>query len=170
MQRRFGHIAVATAVAAVFSVALAGPALAQSISVWDYLVERALRPIDQERLREGWLGVWILVLIGVQAASVAFAFWRWGARATLLGLGALFAFVGLVGDGLGLPMLDGYLSLLHLVFWTPALIVLLRELATTTRLRSAYGIWSVAAVAVIGASFVVDLPDGLIYLHHVVTT
>ena len=70
-----------------------------------------------------------------------------------------------IGTGMSglVPMSDGAINLTHVVFWTPAVIVLARSLRTLNR-RSIYGIWHLLALATMVVSLVFDYRDAFRYL------
>ena len=62
--------------------------------------------------------------------------------------------------------LSGLIALLHVVFWSPALYLLLTR-RPFMKERSAYAVWSALATLVILFSFVFDVPGAAIYLDHI---
>jgi len=65
---------------------------------------------------------------------------------------------------MGLLTLSGLVALTHLIFWSPALFVLLKH-RTFLKQRSVYAGWC-GLVVVIIISFVFDVRDAVIYLRH----
>lgn len=65
----------------------------------------------------------------------------------------------------GILPLSGFIALCHLVFWSPALYLLLKERPFIGQ-QTPYAIWSGVMTAVILLSFVFDIRDAYIYLTH----
>ncbi len=72
----------------------------------------------------------------------------------------------LLTSALGVRPLGGLFALLHIIFWSPALYLLLSR-RPFMQGRSLYAIWSGLMTAVIVFSFAFDVRDAVIYLHHV---
>lgn len=71
---------------------------------------------------------------------------------------------------LGLPMLSGSIALWHIVCWTPVLVLLLAAHPFLDRKQGhPYRVWSGVMTTVILISFVFDIRDAVIYLHHLST-
>jgi hypothetical protein len=107
---------------------------------------------------------WIrwLVLIGLTA--IFFAFKHTGARWVLGAYVANHSVAMGTGWLLGADALtNGLVSVTHVVFWTPAVVVLIMGLRTINR-TSLYGGWHVAALATMGISLLFDYRDSYIYL------
>ena len=62
--------------------------------------------------------------------------------------------------------LSGLSSLVHVVFWTPALVLLFKNRPFTKGL-SVYNLWAGLATACILFSFVFDIKDAFIYVAHI---
>ena len=114
----------------------------------------------------GWspaLTWWIRWMIAIGLSSAIFAFTHTGARWVL----AAFVFNHAVAIGTSMsglvPMSDGLINVTHVVFWTPAVVVLVRGLGTLNR-RSVYGVWHVLALATMAISLVFDYRDAFRYL------
>lgn len=109
------------------------------------------------------IGWWIRWMITIGLTSAIFAVKHTGARWVL----AAFVANHTVAIGTGMsglvPMSDGAINLTHVVFWTPAVIVLARSLRTLNR-RSIYGIWHLLALATMVVSLVFDYRDAFRYL------
>ena len=67
---------------------------------------------------------------------------------------------------MGLTILSGLVALMHVIFWSPGLYLLLTK-RPFLQDRSAFAIWSGVITGVILFSFVFDIRDAAIYLHHV---
>ena len=63
----------------------------------------------------------------------------------------------------GIPLLSGYIALIHVVCWTPALIVLLTR-RPFLKDKSVFAKWSGLMTFVIIFSFVFDIRDAAIFL------
>lgn len=115
---------------------------------------------------------WVKIWIGFMALSffsgILFiknhSIARWVVGGFVIGLIAS----KLITTQLGLQPLSGLIALYHLIFWTPALILLLKHRPFLNN-RSAFGIWSGVMTFVILFSFIFDLRDAAIYLHHVLS-
>lgn len=114
-----------------------------------------------------WIRIWFAVMIGTFAAGLMFV-WRHATAGWAVG-GFLLPFLiaGPIFKAFGLPFLGGSIAIAHLVFWTPALILLLlrRPFFDPTE-GSSYRIWSAAMTGVIVFSFVFDIRDAAIYTLH----
>ena len=113
-----------------------------------------------------WVMMWLNVLMAVFALGLLFVWRRVEARWAVGGFIAMIPAMLLLTNVLEVPPLSGLFSLLHIVFWSPALYLLLTR-RPFLRERSLYALWSVAITAVILFSFVFDIPDALIYLDHI---
>lgn len=91
--------------------------------------------------------------------------WRAGWWVVVGGFLATILIAGFLVPALGLQPLSGLFALVHLICWTPGLILLLRERAFLKGL-SLYGVWAGVITAVILISFVFDVRDAGIYLAH----
>ena len=114
----------------------------------------------------GWspgLTWWIRWMITIGVSSAIFAVKHTGARWVL----AAYAVNHSVAIGTGMsglvPMSDGLINVTHVVFWTPAVIVLARSLRTIDR-GSVYGVWHMVAMATMIISLVFDYRDAFKYL------
>lgn len=58
---------------------------------------------------------------------------------------------------------NGLVSVTHVLFWTPAVVVLIRQLSAIDR-ASPYGAWHIAALATMTISLFFDYRDGYIFL------
>ena len=110
------------------------------------------------------LSWWIRWMIAIGLTSGVFAITgHTGARWVLA------AFVLNHAVALSLPlsglvqMSNGLINLTHVVFWTPAVVVLARGVGTLNR-RSVYGVWHLLALATMVVSLLFDYRDGVRYL------
>lgn len=128
-----------------------------ALQVWDE-AGRAKAP--------AWVRGWLTFLTLTFATGLFFVRRRIEAR------WAVGGFLGVVAAAIGsqaftdIVPLSGFLALLHLIFWSPALYVLLTR-RPFMKERSAYAVWSATLTCVILFSFVFDIRDAAIYLDHV---
>ncbi|MEM7661686.1 MAG: hypothetical protein AAF292_05515 [Pseudomonadota bacterium] len=128
----------------------------------------ALELFDSEGIANSptWVRIWIIFMLASFAAGLLFVRRRIEARMVVggfvLGMLALMVLQG----AFGLPPISGFIALIHLIAWTPGLIVLLRR-RTFLKERSLYGAWTGLITAVILFSFVFDIRDAAIYLDHI---
>ncbi|MEM9726412.1 MAG: hypothetical protein AAF909_13260 [Pseudomonadota bacterium] len=114
-----------------------------------------------------WVQYWIYFMLAAFAVGLIFAvLGRLEAIVVTLGFVAGVAGGDAIAAALGVPPLSGFVALIHLVFWTPGLILLLAR-RRFLRERSAYGVWTGVITAVILFSFIFDIRDAAIYLDHV---
>jgi hypothetical protein len=107
---------------------------------------------------------WIVWLVVIGATSVLFAWKHVGARWVLGAYIANHAVAMGTGSLLGAEVLtNGLVSVTHVVFWTPAVVMLVRGLQTINR-ASIYGGWHLAALATMVISLLFDYRDSAIYL------
>ncbi|MZR30991.1 hypothetical protein [Sneathiella litorea] len=115
-----------------------------------------------------WVKIWLAFLMLTFLTGLVFFVWRrpiarWAAGGFILSLATGHAVFG----ALGLPMLSGAISIMHVVCWTPALVLLLIKRPFLDRQEgTAYRLWSAVMTGVILFSFVFDIPDGLAYIRH----
>ena len=140
---------------------LSNPALAQEHG------HGALQIFDAEGRANAplWVRAWIIVMSVVFAAGLLFVRRRIEARWAVGGFLAVIVSVTVAQSVFGIAPYAGLLAIAHLVFWTPALVVLLQR-RPFLKERSAFGIWAGLMTAVIIFSFVFDIRDAAIYLDH----
>ncbi len=109
------------------------------------------------------LAWWIRWMVTIGMTSAIFAFSHSTPRWVL----AAYLTNHVVAIGLGVsglvPMSDGLINLTHVVFWTPAVVVLARGLSNLHR-RTPYGIWHLLALTTMSISLVFDYRDAFKYL------
>ena len=115
-----------------------------------------------------WVQIWLTFLLLTFLVGLVFFAWRkpiarWAAGGFIVSVIA----GNLIFPALGLPVLSGAISIMHVVGWTPALILLLMRRPFLNRQEgTAYRLWSAILTGVILFSFVFDIPDSLIYIRH----
>jgi len=109
------------------------------------------------------VGWWIRWMITIGLTSAVFSISHTDARWVLAAFVANHTVA--IGTGMSglLPMGDGLINLTHVVFWTPAVIVLARSLTSVNR-GSVYGVWHHLALATMVISLVFDYRDAIKYL------
>ena len=112
------------------------------------------------------LQAWLITMLAAFALGLIFVIWRPIARVAVGGfLIGLFAGEP-VANALGVPYLSGFISIVHVVCWSPALLMLLAQ-RPFMKERNFYGIWTGFLTAVIVISFYFDIRDAAIYVDHV---
>lgn len=111
------------------------------------------------------VAIWLNVMTVTFLSGLVFV-WKQPVARWVVG-GVLLSVIssGLIADALDLIPLSGYIALIHLLFWTPGLVMLLLRRPFMGPL-SAFSIWSGIATLVICVSFIFDGRDAWIYLHH----
>ena len=115
-----------------------------------------------------WVQVWVTFLLSSFAASFLFVWKHVLARWVIGGFIASMTSGHITFSLLELPFLAGSISIMHIVCWTPALILLLikRPFLNNTE-PMAFRVWSGIMTAVIIFSFLFDVKDAVIYINHV---
>lgn len=149
-----------------FFIIILGMVLAITVHANDYVSgHQALQVWDadaQENLPQ-WIKIWLLSMMLVFAAGLLFVWRHVEARWLVAGvvLGLLFSKFAL--PVLGWVPLSGLVALIHLVFWSPALYMMLKNRPFMKEL-SPYAVWSGLATACIIFSFIFDVRDSIKYL------
>lgn len=143
---------------------LGGPAFAQDIAHGN----GALEVFDAEGMENSpaWVRAWIAFMMLTFLVGLGFAFRQIQARWIMGFILSGFVTLGVFTQGLGWPQISGFIAVLHLVFWTPALIILLRN-RTFLKERTWFARWTGVITFVILFSFIFDIRDAAIYLDHV---
>lgn len=115
-----------------------------------------------------WVRIWVGLMIATFAVGLFVFAWkrplaRWAAGGFLVS-----AMTGqAVFSALGLPFLSGSIAIMHLVCWTPALVLLLIQRPFLDASESKwFRAWSAAMTFAILFSFVFDIRDAFIYIAH----
>lgn len=134
----------------------AQPAFAiDALDEWDNAARQALStPIKI------WLGLMVLTNIATNAFLKKHIAARWVLAGFILShlVGALMVLQGM-------HLLAGQVSLLHIIFWTPGMIALIRH-RQEIELPSAYGIWAMLSLIFYFGSMFFDVPDALTFLQN----
>jgi len=133
-------------------------------------LHRALRLFDEEgraNARE-IVKIWLKVMTVVLLSSLFFVVKRVEARWIAGGVVLMLLFSRVVVPALEIPFLEGLASLTHVVLWSPGLYFLLRR-RTFLKEFSVYSVWTGLMTLVILISFVFDIPDSIVYLHHILS-
>lgn len=131
-----------------------------ALQVWD-AEGRAGAPL--------WVRIWLNIMHIAFATGLVFMWWRVEARWAVGGFSGVFVTATLSQGLTEIVALSGLLSLLHVIFWSPALYLLLTRRPFVEE-RSAYAVWSAFMTFVILFSFLFDVPGAAIYLDHVLGT
>jgi hypothetical protein len=111
------------------------------------------------------LALWLALLVCVCLSSVFFVTESIAARWVLGGFVVSHLVVFLLPTITDFTMRRGFVSLMHVICWSPGLVVSLID----TQGRQAnliYEVWSYALITVISISFIFDLRDALTYLYY----
>jgi len=133
-------------------------------------VHRALRSFDpdaRENLPE-WVQIWLKVMTVVLLSSVFFVIKHVEARWIAGGVVIMLLFSRFMVPALDITMLEGTASLSHVILWSPCLFFMLRNRPFLKKL-SIYSVWSAIMTLIIILSFIFDVPDSIVYIHHLLT-
>lgn len=132
----------------------------QALQVWDAAAQANLpTPIK----------AWLITMAISMLAGLVFVWRRVEARWVVGGF-----LLGLITTRLLIPQLEivklsGLVSLVHLLFWSPGLVLLgIRQPFRDE--KSLYAAWSALVTLVILISFYFDIPDAIVYLRHVLAS
>lgn len=131
----------------------------QALQLWNADAKANVPPV---------VGVWLKVMMVTFVSSLLFVWKHNAARVLLAGVAISMSCGPLIAQSLGLVVLSGYVALMHLIFWSPALFFLLKERAFLKKLTP-YSVWAGLAASVIMISFVFDVRDAAIYLTHILS-
>ncbi len=130
----------------------------------------ALQVFDEEGIANSpqWVQMWIFyVMLPAFALGLIFVWWRPIARFAVGGFLCSMFLGGPIFQALGLPYLSGAIAIAHIVFWSPALILLLSWRPFFDRAEAiGYRLWTALMTVVILFSFVFDIRDAAIYIDH----
>jgi hypothetical protein len=129
---------------------------------------QAMQLFDKEGFENSpqWVQIWVGFMMASFMAGVLFVrnhvIARWVVGGVLAGL----IFGAIAGAVFGVPNYSGFIALVHIIFWTPALYQLLTKRPFLGE-RSAFTVWSGGITLVICFSFIFDIRDAAIYLSHI---
>ncbi len=112
-----------------------------------------------------WVRIWLVIMLTSFAAGLLFVWKRVEARWVVGGLIATILVIRFGIPATGVVKLSGLVALVHLICWSPALYLLLKN-RPFMKERSLYGFWTGLITAVILFSFIFDIRDAAIYLDH----
>ncbi|MEP0069325.1 hypothetical protein [Pyruvatibacter sp.] len=114
-----------------------------------------------------WLKIWFAIMLGAFATGLVFIRRQPIARWAVGGFLMPFLIAGPIFQALGLPFLGGSIAIAHLVFWTPAFVLLLlrRPFLDPDQTRG-FKVWSAVMTGVMAFSFIFDIRDAVIYSLH----
>ncbi|MBL4672333.1 MAG: hypothetical protein JKX81_08720 [Arenicella sp.] len=140
-----------------------GPLLAQEIEHG----HQAMQIFDKQGFDNSpqWVQFWLACMMVSFLAGLFFVKNHVIARWVIGGFFAGMTFGAIASSVFGVPNYSGFIALIHLIFWTPALYQLLAKRPFLGQ-RSAFTIWSGVITAVICFSFIFDIRDAFIYLTH----
>lgn len=113
-----------------------------------------------------WVQIWLMIMLASFALGLSFVWKRVEARWVVGGFITSILVSGFVIPAMGLVSLSGLIALMHLIFWSPGLYLLLKN-RPFMKERSFYAVWSGLITAVILFSFIFDIRDAAIYLDHI---
>jgi hypothetical protein len=157
-RRRLSLLALAAAglVAGALPAVAAEP-LPHSLQIWDNAARAAI-PTP--------LKIWLAFLALTFAASLFFVrrhpAARWAAG------GFVLSHLVVAAIEFATDVRVGAVSLAHVICWTPALVMLARELPVTST-ETRYGLWCRVLLGVIALAFVFDLRDAGMFLYYRIT-
>ena len=128
-----------------------------ALQVWD---EEGRAGVPQ------WIRIWLTILQLSFISGVFFVRRRVEARWAVGGFIGVFASAVASQTLTEIIPLSGFIALLHVVFWTPALYLLLAR-KPFMKGRSVYAVWSAFLTFVILFSFLFDIPYTVVYFDHI---
>ncbi len=112
-----------------------------------------------------WVRTWLVIMITSFALGLLFVWKRVEARWVVGGLITTILMIRFGIPAMGIVKLSGLVALVHLICWSPALYLLIKN-RPFMKERSLYALWSGLITAVILFSFIFDIRDAAIYLDH----
>lgn len=113
-----------------------------------------------------WVQTWLMIMLASFALGLLFVWKRVEARWVVGGFITAVLISRFAIPAMGIVKLSGLVALVHLIFWSPALYLLLKN-RPFLKERSFYALWSGLITAVILFSFIFDIRDAAIYLDHI---
>jgi len=140
------------------------PALAQDIAHGN----GALEIFDGEGIANSptWVKAWIGFMMGTFLVGLVFAIKHVQARWVMGFILAGFGTMSVLTNGMGMLAFSGLIALIHIIFWIPALSILLKN-RTFSKESTKFARWTGVITFVILFSFIFDIRDAAIYLDHI---
>lgn len=135
----------------------------------DYVSGHGALELWNDEARVGvpaWVRIWLRFMQISFLIGLVFVWRHVEARWAVGGFFAVFLAAVVSQQVFDIEPLSGLIALFHVVFWTPALYVLITRRPFSQGF-SAYSIWSGVIAFVIVFSFIFDIPYTLIYLDHI---
>jgi len=107
-----------------------------------------------------WLGLMMLTNIAAIGFLKNHVVARWVFAGFVISHGLVIAM-----SAQGMSVLAGQVSLFHIIFWTPGMIMLLRR-RNEIQYPKAYGIWATFSLIFYFGSMIFDVRDAFIYIQH----
>lgn len=115
-----------------------------------------------------WIKLWLGLLVLTFLSALFFVRKHLVAQLAIAGFVLSFFATSIIFGALGLPFLSGSIAIGHIIFWTPALVLLLlRRPFLDGRKGQLFRIWSGLMTFVILFSFIFDVRDAISYISHV---
>ena len=151
---------------ALLALLIAAPltALSQEYAVGHEALE--IWNMDAMENTPSWVKIWLMIMMANFAFGLFFVWKHPIARWVVGGFIVSILIAEAVPPSLGMVALSGFIALMHVICWSPALYQLLTKRPFLGPL-SPFSIWSGLITAVIIFSFVFDIRDSVIYLNHV---
>lgn len=128
---------------------------------------QALQIFDKQGFENSpqWVQIWLGFLMASFVAGIFFVKNHVIARWVVGGFIAGMIFSAVAGNVFGVPNQSGFIALVHIIFWAPALAQLLTKKPFLSE-PSAFTIWSGVITFAICFSFIFDIRDAAIYISH----
>lgn len=128
----------------------------------------AIQIFDEQGMKNTpqWVMAWIMFMAATFICGLFFVKNHIIARWVVGGFVAGLVLGEVIRLALGIPPYSGYIALIHIVFWSPALYQLVSK-RPFLNAKGAYKVWSGIITAVILFSFVFDIRDAVLFLRHV---
>ncbi|MHA2937886.1 hypothetical protein ACXJY6_06270 [Vibrio sp. RC27] len=115
-----------------------------------------------------WVKVWLIFLLGTFVAGIFFVRQHHLARWVVGGFVISMTTGHSIYSALDLPFLGGGIAIMHLVCWSPALILLLlKRPYFDVNESTGFRIWAGLITGFIIFSFIFDIRDAAIYINHI---
>jgi len=130
----------------------------------------AIQLFDKQGMENApkWVQLWVLFMMLSFTIGLAFVWKHSTARWVVGGMIAGGITMSIAHRVIGLPLLSGFIALIHIIFWTPGLVLLLsrRPFMDSTLDAKFFKAWSLLITVVILFSFVFDFRDAFLYLQY----